>query len=205
MCITNYGEEETLYNSTRKGSTGNNGKNQDQMLFKRPILEVKPNYKTGKVEVHAIVTGVKHHPSKKEVGYPESFNGESVTKFGDVFVCAGAAKSHSSVINPRVYIFDPQSRQIQRVSNTEVNSTALISVPDHGIVIGASYGSDVSDNATPVHMTSMIAIQNVAESRFKNGNKAAGGIEVLNGNQSNPAIGDMWYNTSNNTLVIKVS
>jgi hypothetical protein len=163
--IANYGEEQTLYNSTRVGSTGNNGKNQQQMLFKRPILEVRPNYKTGRVEVHAIVTGVKHHPSKKEVGYPESFNGESVTKFGDVFVCAGASKSHSSVKNPRVYIFDPQSRQIQRCSNTEVNSTGLIPCPDHGIVIGSSYGADTSDNATPIHMTSMITIQKVVEER----------------------------------------
>jgi hypothetical protein len=163
--ITNYGEEKTLYNSTRNGAAGNSGKDQDQILFKRPILEVKPNYKTGKIEVHAIVTGSKHHPSNKELGYHETFNGESITKFGDVFVCAGAAKSHSSVTDPRVYVFDPDTRQIQRVSNTEVNSTSLIPVPDHGLVIGAAYGPDSDSNFAPVYMTSMMAIQKVVNER----------------------------------------
>lgn len=163
--ITNYGEEKTLYNSTRNGAAGSSGKDQDQILFKRPILEVKPNYKTGRIEVHAIVTGSKHHPSNKELGYHETFNGESITKFGDVFVCAGAAKSHSSVTEPRVYVFDPDTRQIQRVSNTEVNSTSLIPVPDHGLVIGAAYGPDSDGNFAPVYMTSMTAIQKVVNER----------------------------------------
>jgi hypothetical protein len=154
--ITNYGEEKTLYNSTRIGTGGNDGKNQDQILFKRPIIEVKPNYKTGRIEIHAIVIGAKHHPSNKEIGYHETFSGESVVKFGDVFVCSGAAKSHSSVIEPRVYIFDPNTRQIQRVCNQEVNTTSLISVPDHGAVIGASYGEDSKGNPTPVNIVSMV-------------------------------------------------
>jgi hypothetical protein len=163
--MTNYGEEKTLYNSTRKGTEGESGFRQDQILFKRSIIEVKPNYKTGKIEVHAIITGSKHHPTGVEIGYHETFSGESITKFGDVFICAGAAKSHSSVTDPRVYIFDPDTRQIQRVSNTEVNSTSLIPVPDHGLVIGAAYGPDSNDNFSPVHMTSMLSTQKVVEDR----------------------------------------
>jgi len=201
--MTNYGEEQTLYNSTRKGSTGENGFRQDQVLFKRPILEVKPNYKTGKIEVHAIVIGSKHHPSGKELGYHETFNGESVTKFGDVFICAGAAKSHSSVTEPRVYVFDPDTRQIQRVSNTEVNSTSLIPCPDHGIVIGASYGVDSNDNHTPIYMTSMMSNPTVVQDRLKT-SSVSSGVEVLNGNPASTEVGDMWYNTSTNTLLIKV-
>jgi hypothetical protein len=163
--ITSYSGEKTLYNSTRIGTAGNNGKDQDQVLFKRPILEVKPNYKTGKVEVHAIVVGSKHHPSGKELGFHETMSGESVVKFGDVFVLSGAYKSHSSVTEPRIYIFDPQTRQIQRVSNTEVNTTSLIACPDHGIVIGSSYGPDSKDNFTPVYMTSMLNSDKVVSER----------------------------------------
>ena len=163
--IKNYNEEKTLYNSTRMGHMGNDGKDQDQVIFKRPILEVKPNYKTGKVEVHAIVVGSKHHPSNKELGFHETMSGESVVKFGDVFVLSGAFKSHSSVTEPRIYIFDPQTRQIQRVSNTEVNTTSLIACPDHGIVIGASYGPDSKDNFTSVYMTSMLNSDKVVSER----------------------------------------
>ena len=161
--ITNQGEFNTLYNSTRKYDV--NGNLTQVHLFKRPILEARPNYQTGLIEIHAVIVGVQHWPSGEEIGYHESFSGESVTKFGDVFVCSGAAKSHSSVREPRIYIFDPQSRQIQRCSNTEVNSTSIIPCPDHGLVVGSSYGSDVSDNPTPIHMTSMISIQKVAENR----------------------------------------
>jgi hypothetical protein len=167
--ITSYSGEQTLYNSTRIGTGGNGGKDQDQVLFKRPILEVKPNYKTGKVEVHAIVVGSKHHPSGKELGFHETMSGESVVKFGDVFVLSGAYKSHSSVTEPRIYIFDPQTRQIQRVSNTEVNTTSLIACPDHGLVIGASYGPDSNDKFTRAYMTSMLASHKVAEGRSRAG------------------------------------
>jgi hypothetical protein len=163
--ITNYASEKTLYNSTRIGSAGNNGKDQDQVLFKRPILEVKPNYKTGKVEVHAIVVGSKHHPSGKELGFHETMSGESVVKFGDVFVLSGAFKSHSSVTEPRMYIFDPQTRQIQRVSNIEVNTTSLIACPDHGLVIGSSYGPDSQGNFAKVYMTSMYHSDKVVSER----------------------------------------
>jgi hypothetical protein len=161
--ITNPGEESTLYNGTREYDS--NGNLIDQILFKRSILELRPNYTTNKLEIHAIITGAKHHPSGEQVGEDEYFSGESVIKYGDVFVAAGAAKSHSSVINPRIYVFNPQHRTIQRVTNTEVNSTSLITCPDHGLVLGASYGLDLNDNPTPIHMTSMTAVQRVVQDR----------------------------------------
>jgi hypothetical protein len=161
--ITNAGEESTLYNGTRVYD--NNGNLVDQLLFKRPILELRPNYTTNKLEIHAIITGMKHHPSGEQVGEDEYFSGESQMKYGDVFICTGAAMSHSSVLKPRVYIFNPQHRTIQRVSNTEVNQTSLVPCPDHGVVLGASYGVDRDDNPTPIHMTSMSAVQRVVGDR----------------------------------------
>ena len=163
--ISAYAEEQSLYNGTRTGTAGNDGKDQVQLLFKRPILEVRPNYKTNQVEVQAVLTGYKHHPSGVEVDYHENFSGESVTKMFDTFVCSGASKSHSSITEPRMYIFNPMTRKIQRISNTNVNSTSLMSVPDHGLVIGASYGIDRDDNNTPIHMTSMIADNKVIANR----------------------------------------
>jgi hypothetical protein len=161
--ITNDGEEATLYNSTR--AYDNNGNLTDQLLFKRPILEVRPNYETGRVEVHAIPVGMKQRSTKKEIGYHESFSGESVVKFGDVFVCSGASKSHSSVLEPKIHIFDPNTNRIQRISNTEVNATSLISSPQHGLVIGSSYGVDSNDQPTPIYFTSMTANNQVQNDR----------------------------------------
>ena len=163
--ISNYGEESTTYNGTRTGADGNDGKDQDQLLFKRPILEVRPNYKTGLVEVQAVLTGYKHHPSGVEVDYHENFSGESVVKMLDVFVCSGAGKSHSAITEPRMYVFNPMTRKIQRISNTEVDTTSIMSCPDHGIVIGSSYGADNNDNATTIHMTSMIPNNKLIEDR----------------------------------------
>ena len=183
--IEGYNEEKTLYNSTRAGTEGNNGKDQDQILFKRPIIEVKPNYKTGRAEVHAIIIGEKHHPSGKEIGYHETFSGESVAKFGDVFVCSGAAQSHSAVVDTRIYVFDPNTRQIQRVCNEEVNTTSLIACPDHGVVFGASYGQDSQDNPTPVHIVSMLPGKN---SGFVN--SAAAEVPYILDAEGDPHYGD---------------
>ena len=161
--ITSHNSEKTLYNGTRKFD--GNGDLTEQWLYKRPILEVSPNYVTGLVEIRAVITGKKHYPSGNEPGYPETFIGESVVKFGEVFVCSGAAATSSSITNPMIYIFDPNTRSIQKVSTAEVNSTSLISCPQHGLVIGSSYGIDSNDQNTPVHLTTMIPNPSVLQDR----------------------------------------
>ncbi len=157
------GNRTTLYNSTRKFDT--DGNVIEEMLYKRSILEVSPNYVTGLVEIRAIVTSKKHFPSGNEPENPEGFSGESVVKFGDVFVCSSSSKSHSSITDPKVYIFDPHTRSIQKVSDTTVESTSLIACPQHGLVIGSSYGLDSNDQNTPVHLTTMTANPSVMQDR----------------------------------------
>ncbi len=157
------GNRTTLYNSTRKFDT--DGNVIEEMLYKRSILEVSPNYITGLVEIRAIVTSKKHFPSGNEPENPEGFSGESVVKFGDVFVCSSSSKSHSSITDPKVYIFDPHTRSIQKVSDTTVESTSLIACPQHGLVIGSSYGLDSNDQNTPVHLTTMTANPSVMQDR----------------------------------------
>ena len=83
----------------------------------------------------------------------------------DVFVCSGAGKSHSAITEPRMYVFNPMTRKIQRISNTEVDSTSIMACPDHGIVIGSSYGADNNGDPTTIHMTSMIPNNKLIEDR----------------------------------------
>jgi hypothetical protein len=162
--ITNANEESSCYNGTRVRD--NNGNVTEQLLFKRPILQVTPNYNTQRLEIRAYVVGAKHYPTRVETRPDEYFTGESVVKMGDVFICTAAAKSHSSITKPRVYLFDPADRQIKRVSNEEVNATSLLKVPDHGLVMGSSYGVDAADNiGSKVHMVPMYANNKVTQDR----------------------------------------
>ena len=161
--ITSHGSEKKVYNVTRKYDV--DGNLTEQWLYKNSVLEVSPNYDTGLIEIRAIITGKKHYPSGNEPGYPGRFSAESVVKFGDVFVCSGSSRSNSHVINPKVYIFDPRTRSIQKVSDTQVDSLSLISCPQHGLVIGSSYGMDIDDNNTPVHLTTMTANPSVMQDR----------------------------------------
>jgi hypothetical protein len=162
--ITDAGIEKSCYNGTRVKD--NNGNVTEQLLFKRPITQVTPNYNTRRLEIRAYVVGAKHYPTEVETRPDEYFTGESVVKMGDVFICTGAAKSHSSITKPRVYVFDPADRQIKRVSNEEVNATSLLKVPDHGLVMGSSYGADAADNiGTKIHMIPMYANNKVTQDR----------------------------------------
>ena len=162
--ITNAGEEATCYNGTRVKD--NNGNVTEQYLYKRPIMQVVPNYSSQRLEIRAYIVGAKHYPTGEETRPEEYFCGEGVIKMGDVFICTGAAKSHSSITKPRVYLFDPADRQIKRVSNEEVNATSLLKVPDHGLVMGSSYGVDAADNiGTPIHMIPMYANNKVLQDR----------------------------------------
>jgi hypothetical protein len=75
----------------------------------------------------------------------------------DQFVCVGAAKSHSSVLKPRVHVFDPFTRNISLVSDTEVNASTVLPVPQRGLVALADYGVDTNDDPTTMYYVSMLA------------------------------------------------
>ena len=155
--------QNTHYNGTRKYDE--DGNLTEQWIYKKPILEVSPNHATGLIEIRAIITGKKHYPSGVEPGYPENFSAESLVKFGDVFVCSGASGSHSSIRNHKVHIFDPNTKTIQKVSDATVESTSLTACPQHGLVIGSSYGIDSDDQNTPLHLITMIPNPTVMQDR----------------------------------------
>jgi len=152
--------EQHLWNDTRIYNS--NGDLIEQDIFKRPIIEVRPNETTGKIEIHCVPTGRMRHPYGTEI-QDENFCGESITKVNDVFICGGARASHSSVGDPKLYMFNPAHRSIYRLSNERADMTSLFSSNKHGIVMGAPYGvanlsSDTgADLGVPLFMVDMQA------------------------------------------------
>ena len=159
-------EEETLYNDTREFNI--NGDLTEQDVFKRPIFEARPNETTGRIEIHCIPIGRKRFPYDTETN-SENFSGECVTKINDVFICTGAKASHSAIVNPRAYMFNPVARHVQRISNERVDMTSTFASRKHGIVMGSPYGKtgDDPDEGTPVYMIQMQALSNAQTPREK--------------------------------------
>ena len=156
--------EQHLYNDTRVYN--NNGDLIEQDIFKRPIIEVRPNETTGRIEIHCVPTGRARYPYGTET-QDENFCGESVTKVNDVFICGGASKSHSSIGDPKLYMFNPGHRSVHRLSNERVDMTSIFSSNKHGIVMGAPYGvfgNDTGpDQGTPIFMVDMQESVNKAQ------------------------------------------
>jgi len=162
--------EQHLWNDTRIYNS--NGDLIEQDIFKRPIIEVRPNETTGRIEIHCVPTGRARYPYGTET-QDENFCGESVTKVNDVFICGGARASHSSVGDPKLYMFNPAHKAIHRLSNTRVDMTSIFPSRKHSIVMGAPYGianlsSDSSpDTGTPIFMVDMQSVSNAQTPREK--------------------------------------
>ncbi len=163
------GNEVNLYNPTRVFD--DDGNLVEQILYKRPIIEVRPNEHSGRLEIHCIPTGQKHHPSQVEDPHRSGFTAEGMVKLNDVFICSGAHASNSSVINPKVHMFNPKSRTIHQIDTKRVDMTSLVSSRQHSTVFGAPYGpifeSDGSGNdlGSPIHMISMLGVENSTQAR----------------------------------------
>ena len=161
--ITGYAAEKETYNSTRVFDS--NGNLVSQYLFKRPIIQVKPDESSGRLEIHAIPVGQKHHPSQVEEN-AENFSGESIEKVNDVFILTGAKASHSSIKNPRAYMFNPTTQMVQRLSNERIDMTSLVASRQHGTVFGSPYGPNADDDTgSKMYMIDMLATENSSNVR----------------------------------------
>ena len=125
--------------------------------FKRGIIEVRPNVPDGTIEIIGHEIGRKRSDNGAEEGNTTDFSGESICKMYDQFVCVAAAASHSSISKPRVHIFDPFTKVISLVSDTEVNATTAIPVPQRGLVALSDYGADVNGDPTTMYSVGMLA------------------------------------------------
>jgi hypothetical protein len=148
-------DEGNMYNDTREFDAG--GNKTFHYDFKRGIVEVRPNVPAGTIEVIGHSIGRKRSDNDVEEGNRTDFSGEAICRMYDQFVCVGAAKSHSSVLKPRVHVFDPFTRNISLVSDTEVNASTVLPVPQRGLVALADYGVDTNDDPTTMYYVSMLA------------------------------------------------
>lgn len=141
-------------------------------FYKRGIMEVRPNETLGRLEIHAIPVGQVQYPSLVE-DRQENFTGECVVKVNDMFICSGATASHSSVKNPRVYVFNPAHRTVQRLSNESVHATSPVASRQHGAVFMSPYGRTAGDNVisfdsdegTAIYSVDMMAVSNASTVR----------------------------------------